>query len=422
MKVRPSRSREARKIQRARMMHPTGKPIIVPPVFPNAGVAAWYQSHLDAMVSLMYRDAFRVVVPAVREMPTIIAKDEGLTHCAGVMFRCNERILFLKRSDGQGWAFPGGHIEPGETAEHAAIREVSEEIGFHGIDSIVFSHIQAWLNIRFHTFAVECKHEFIPALNYEHTEYVWLHKEYALALLELHPGVRETLQRTTLAVDADPMNAKRLQRALDKWGNQWIERFDLMATSLSLDFAQRNKNATEVAMSSAFNKAGFTVAFKPTKSITAAYKAVAAEQVGLIKSIAQKFHTDIQTQVWESVKRGGDLKTLSKNIEKTYGVTRRRAALIARDQNVKAKATMEAVRHQELGIKQGIWLHSHGGKVPRPAHVKMNNKLYDLSKGMWDEDEQKWVQPGELINCGCTMRPYIPGFEPAMPEWEIVQT
>ena len=32
-------------------------------------------------------------------------------------------------SDGQHWGFPKGHIEPGETPEAAALREISEETG-----------------------------------------------------------------------------------------------------------------------------------------------------------------------------------------------------------------------------------------------------------------------------------------------------
>jgi SPP1 gp7 family putative phage head morphogenesis protein len=176
-------------------------------------------------------------------------------------------------------------------------------------------------------------------------------------------------------------------------------------------------------MQASLKKGGFTVPFKPTRASIEAYKAVAAENIALIKSIPARYHTDVQAQVWESVKRGGDLKTVSEKLHHTYGVTRRRAALIARDQNAKAKATIEAVRHQELGIKQAIWMHSHAGKTPRPTHVKMNRKLYNLDRGMWDEDELEWVHPGQLINCRCTMRPYIPGFEKvAYPEWDITQT
>ena len=39
-------------------------------------------------------------------------------------------------SDGQHWGFPKGHIEPGETPEAAALREIAEETGI-ALESLV---------------------------------------------------------------------------------------------------------------------------------------------------------------------------------------------------------------------------------------------------------------------------------------------
>jgi uncharacterized protein with gpF-like domain len=52
-----------------------------------------------------------------------------------------------------------------------------------------------------------------------------------------------------------------------------------------------------------------------------------------------------------------------------------------------------------LGITEGIWLHSHAGRTPRPTHVAMNGKRYLISKGMWDSAVKKFIWPGEEINC-----------------------
>lgn len=38
-------------------------------------------------------------------------------------------FLLVRSSDGNNWLFPKGHIEPGETADRAALREVREETG-----------------------------------------------------------------------------------------------------------------------------------------------------------------------------------------------------------------------------------------------------------------------------------------------------
>lgn len=49
-------------------------------------------------------------------------------HCAGGLVFYQERLAILRRKNGV-WLFPKGHIDPGETPETAARREVMEEAG-----------------------------------------------------------------------------------------------------------------------------------------------------------------------------------------------------------------------------------------------------------------------------------------------------
>lgn len=58
-----------------------------------------------------------------------------LTHAGAVVFRKrNDQVLYLvvSSSDGLNWVLPKGHIDPGETAEVAALRELQEEAGVAG--------------------------------------------------------------------------------------------------------------------------------------------------------------------------------------------------------------------------------------------------------------------------------------------------
>ncbi len=200
-----------------------------------------------------------------------------------------------------------------------------------------------------------------------------------------------------------------LRRALAKWGRRWTRRLDSMAAEIAKQFARRNGEVTQRAIMAAFQRAGFVVEFRPTKASVEAYRAVLAENVNLIKSIPAQYLKDVESEVWQSVMKGGRLSDLTAGIHAKYGVAYRRAAFIARDQNNKARAIMENVRRQELGITEAVWQHSHAGREPRPTHVAMNGKRFKLKEGMYDSAIGKNVWPGTEPNCRCTSRAVIPG-------------
>jgi 8-oxo-dGTP pyrophosphatase MutT (NUDIX family) len=59
----------------------------------------------------------------------------SLTHAGTVVFRDGENetlYLVVSSSDGANWVLPKGHIDPGETPEIAALRELAEEAGVLG--------------------------------------------------------------------------------------------------------------------------------------------------------------------------------------------------------------------------------------------------------------------------------------------------
>jgi 8-oxo-dGTP pyrophosphatase MutT (NUDIX family) len=58
---------------------------------------------------------------------------ERLTHAGGIVYRLEQGspvfLLVTARRTPSHWVFPKGHIEPGETPEETAVREVDEEAG-----------------------------------------------------------------------------------------------------------------------------------------------------------------------------------------------------------------------------------------------------------------------------------------------------
>ena len=193
---------------------------------------------------------------------------------------------------------------------------------------------------------------------------------------------------------------------------QWQTRFDEAAPDLAKYFATAAAQRSDATLKSILKKAGFTVQFKLTRTANDVLQATIAENVALIKSIASQHLTQVEGAVMRSVQAGRDLATLAGELEHQYGVTRRRAAFIARDQNNKATATIQRVRQVELGITEAIWVHSGGGREPRPTHLKAgrDRQRYEISKGWLDPAVGKLILPGELPNCRCVARAVVPGF------------
>jgi uncharacterized protein with gpF-like domain len=246
----------------------------------------------------------------------------------------------------------------------------------------------------------------------------WYYDELTAAIAKMQAqitreilGVYGALEPREMAHDGPRNPSLLLRAALRKWGGLWVSKFDKLSLDLGKQFAKKSFGVTQTQMRAALKDAGFTVKFQPTPASAAAYQAVAAQQVNLIKSIPSQYLKDVESKVWASVMKGGDMHALSVDLRKTYGITRERAALIARDQNAKAKAIIEKTRRQELGITHAIWQHSAGGKIPRSTHVAMSGKAYPIAQGAYDSDEGAYVLPGELVNCRCTSRAIIPAFE-----------
>lgn len=213
-----------------------------------------------------------------------------------------------------------------------------------------------------------------------------------------------------MAQDASP--AVELQRLMARLSRRWQRKFDVLSEELADIFAKSASERTDRALMAALRKGGFTVKFKATRAQNDAFQAIVNENVGLIRSIASEYLDDVQGELMRSVAKGQDVGTMAQAIEARHGVTARRAALIARDQNNKATAVMERVRQTELGITKARWRHSAGGKHPRPEHVAWGRegKIYDVKEGMLQADGKR-VWPGTEINCRCFSEALIPGLD-----------
>jgi SPP1 gp7 family putative phage head morphogenesis protein len=213
-----------------------------------------------------------------------------------------------------------------------------------------------------------------------------------------------------LAQDASP--AIELRDAVRALARRWIRNFNLAAPRLARYFATAICDRNTRDLDRILEQGGFSVRLKMTPAMRDVFQATLAANVGLIRTIPQQYLGQVEQMVARSVQTGRDLQQLTRDIEGLKKVTRNRAVLIARDQNQKATSAMQEARRLELGITEAVWLHSHGGKKPRPTHLKNHGKRYQVAQGWYDPDPRvrRHIHPGELINCRCVSRSVIPGF------------
>lgn len=100
--------------------------------------------------------------------------------CAGVCIK-EQQVLLTSRPLGKAyagyWEFPGGKLEPGETADEALIRELREEIDIivdkqHLQNLAMIEHIYPYGLVRLAVFIVDTWHGLISAC--ENQKLFWL--------------------------------------------------------------------------------------------------------------------------------------------------------------------------------------------------------------------------------------------------------
>mgnify|MGYP002507182853 CR=1 FL=1 len=249
----------------------------------------------------------------------------------------------------------------------------------------------------------------------------WYRIELNKLIREMNKDVRSRmvgiLETHTVAINNDMANdainpVEVIKNTFGLLAEKWIKRFSRRATELSREMVQKSVKSADIGLQSAMKQEGFAINLQWNDAMTQGVDAIVAENVSLIRSIPEKYFTEVEGMVYRSVSRGGDRKALVDEIRSNFsqreGITLRRAKLIANDQVRKATSRLSTIRHQSAGITEGIWIHSAGQNDPRHKHVKANGTRFKLSEGLPVGDKGQYVMPSEEINCSCTYRPLPP--------------
>lgn len=212
----------------------------------------------------------------------------------------------------------------------------------------------------------------------------------------------------------DELSSEAMRKAIANLTKRWYKRFDTASEKLAKYFAKAASSRSDAALRKILKDGGFTIDWKMTRPQRDALNAVVNENVSLIKSIPRQHFQRVEGYVMRSVQTGRDMKQLADDLQKSFKITRKRAVIIARDQNNKATGALQRVRQIEIAgdDAEAVWHHSGGGRTPRRTHAKAGREKarFKVKEGWYDEDEGRKVIPGELINCRCFSRLVVKGF------------
>jgi uncharacterized protein with gpF-like domain len=236
-----------------------------------------------------------------------------------------------------------------------------------------------------------------------------LEKMHADIEAKLLAAWNEETDLVGFATDSSRSRILAIRRTLMELIEKWTGPFDKEAVPIATTFAKAARAVTLNAMQASLKKVDWTLEFKPTEAAKEAYREVVAQNVSLIRGIPAEHMKGIEQDVWAGVMKGFDSFQIRKALQARLNISDQRAVNISRDQTSKARAIFENQQRGELGITEAIWKHSHGGKHPRPSHVKADGKRFKVSEGMFLDG--KWVWPGSEINCKCYSISIIPALE-----------
>lgn len=193
---------------------------------------------------------------------------------------------------------------------------------------------------------------------------------------------------------------------------KFTEAFAAFAKPMAERFTKESDKASDLAVKSSLRSLSDELTLA-TKTITSGpladiLNATVTENVGLIKSIPQKYLSEVQGAVMRSITTGRGKQDLVPFLQKHKGITIRRARMISQDQTRKAFATLSRERMKKAGLKEYIWRHTSGSREPRELHIKLDGQVcrYDDPPVIQKSPLVKG-HPGHLINCACRMQPIL---------------
>ena len=125
--------------------------------------------------------------------------------------------------------------------------------------------------------------------------------------------------------------------------------------------------------------------------------------VDLIKSVPRESLESLKEKVYSDYMNGRSTTNIVKELQRQYGMDKRRARLIARDQTAKLNSNINQSQQRDAGVSKYEWSDSRDERV-RKSHKRLNGHVFS-----WDNppetDRGRRCHPGEDYQCRCCAIP-----------------
>jgi SPP1 gp7 family putative phage head morphogenesis protein len=134
--------------------------------------------------------------------------------------------------------------------------------------------------------------------------------------------------------------------------------------------------------------------------------------VGLVTNMTTEQLDKLEATLRAAAASGSRVETIRADVQARFGVSRSRAALIARDQVLKLNGELTQLRHREAGITEYEWITS-GDEAVRERHSELgamseSGTVFKYSEPpIVDVRTGRRANPGEDFQCRCTANPII---------------
>jgi len=171
----------------------------------------------------------------------------------------------------------------------------------------------------------------------------------------------------------------------------------LESEHIGVEIARYNKQQSEKLNRSIF---GIDI-FVDEPWLADQLKLYSVQNAELIKSIPQQELSRVAGDIERGLQQGERFTDIATTLQKSFGITHRRATLIARDQTTKLNASLTRLRQEQIGVDEYIW------QTAGDERVRESHRLNDGKKFKWNSPPKKTGHPGNDVNCRCIARPVL---------------